>query len=115
VITKNAKDLDAIKEFIGFAHSIDGQKLLAKGGSIPIRRDLAATALSESDPRYAMVIEAQSHGRTPYSIVHNSIISSTNSPWGQLMQEAILTDDVDGAIIRAQKGFQSILDRALSN
>jgi multiple sugar transport system substrate-binding protein len=115
VITKNAKDLDAIKEFIGFAHSLEGQKLLAKGGSIPIRRDLAAAALSESDPRYAAVIEAQSHGRTPYSIAHNAIISSTNSPWGQLMQEAILTDDVDGAIMRAQKSFQSILDRAQSN
>jgi multiple sugar transport system substrate-binding protein len=113
VITKNATQLDALKEFIGFAHSIEGQKLLAKGGSIPIRRDLASEALTENDPRYRVVVEAQSHGRTPYSIAHNSIISSTNSPWGQLMQEAILGDDVDAAVATAQKSFQTILDRAL--
>ncbi len=101
-----------VKEFLDFAYSLEGQTILAKYGSLPVRGDIAKEALKDLDPRYQVAAEAMAKGRTPYSVVFNDLINSANGPWTQMVNEVFFGDDVDGAIANAQETMQSIIDLA---
>ena len=45
VVTKGTTKLPVIKEFLDFAYSLEGQTLLAKYGSLPVRGDLSRRRL----------------------------------------------------------------------
>lgn len=112
VVTKGTPKIAVVKQFLEFAYSIEGQTLLAKYGSLPVRSDIAKQALKDLDPRYQIAAEAMAKGRTPYSTVFNDIINSANGPWNQLIGEALYGDDAEAAIATAQKTMQSIIDTA---
>lgn len=112
VITKGTPKLAVLKEFLEFAYSLEGQTILAKYGSLPVRGDIAKEALKDLDPRYQIAAEAMAKGRTPYTTVFNDLINSANGPWNQLIGEAIFGDDVDTALTTAQDTMQSIIDTA---
>jgi len=112
VVTKGTKKLDVVKQFLDFAYSLEGQTILAKYGSLPVRGDIAKEALKDLDPRYQVAAEAMAHGRTPYSVVFNDLINSANGPWTQMVNEVFFGDDVDGSIANAQSTMQSIIDGA---
>ena len=100
-----------VKEFLDFAYSLEGQTMLAKYGSLPVRGDIAKEALKDLDPRYQIAAEAMAKGRTPYTVVFNDLINSANGPWTQMVNEVFFGDDVDGSIANAQETMQSIIDR----
>ena len=52
VVTSRAQEDAAVKEFLDFVYSLEGQTLLAKYGSLPTRGDIAAEALKDLDQRY---------------------------------------------------------------
>ena len=110
VVTADRDNLDAAKEFLEFVYSIEGQTLLAKGGSLPTRGDIAAEAVSSLDERYKIATEAMAIGRTPSSPVYNDIINSSTGPWKQMLNEVFFGDDVKGSVAKAQAAMQSILD-----
>ena len=110
VVTADRDNLDAAKEFLEFVYSIEGQTLLAKGGSLPTRGDIAAEAVSSLDERYKIATEAMAIGRTPSSPVYNDIINSSTGPWKQMLNEVFFGDDVEGSVAKAQASMQSILD-----
>ncbi len=112
VVTKGTKKLAVIKEFLDFAYSLEGQTLLAKYGSLPVRGDIAKDALKGLDPRYQVAADAMAKGHTPYSVVFNDIINSANGPWIQMLNEAFYSDDPDEAIANGQQTMQSIIDQA---
>jgi len=112
VVTKGTTKLAVVKEFLDFAYSLEGQTILAKYGSLPVRGDIAKEALKDLDPRYQIAAEAMAKGRTPYSVVFNDLINSANGPWTQMVNEVFFGDDVDGAIANAQETMQSIIDQA---
>lgn len=112
VVTKGTTKLAVVKEFLDFAYSLEGQTILAKYGSLPVRGDIAKDALKDLDPRYQIAAEAMAKGRTPYSVVFNDLINSANGPWNQMVNEVFFGDDVDGAIANAQETMQSIIDQA---
>ena len=112
VVTKGTKKLAVVKEFLDFAYSLEGQTILAKYGSLPVRGDIAKDALKDLDPRYQIAAEAMAKGRTPYTVVFNDLINSANGPWTQMINEVFFGDDVDGAIANAQETMQSIIDQA---
>ena len=105
-----ADKLPAITEFVDFLYSVEGQTILAGGGSLPTRADVAAEALKDQDPHYAIAAEAMSIGRTPSSPVYNDLINSPTGPWAQMLTEAFFGDDPDGAIAFAQETMQTIID-----
>ena len=109
-MTADRDNLDAAKEFLEFVYSIEGQTLLAKGGSLPTRGDIAAEAVSSLDERYKIATEAMAIGRTPSSPVYNDIINSSTGPWKQMLNEVFFGDDVEGSVAKAQASMQSILD-----
>ncbi|WP_343717917.1 sugar ABC transporter substrate-binding protein [Inquilinus sp.] len=115
VVTKGTKKLAAIKAFLDFSYSLEGQTLLARYGSLPVRGDISDQALKDLDPRYKIAAQAMAKGRTPYSVVFNDIINSMNSPWVQMVNEVFFGDDVDGSLATAQETMQGIIDSAPGN
>lgn len=115
VVTKGTTKLKAIKAFLDFSYSLEGQTLLARYGSLPVRSDISGEALKDLDPRYKIAAEAMEKGRTPYSVVFNDIINSMNSPWVQMVNEVFFGDDVDASLANAQETMQGIIDSAPGN
>ena len=112
VVTAGRDNLKAAKEFLDFVYSVEGQTLLAKGGSLPTRADVAAEAIKSLDGRYQVATEAMKIGRTPSSPVYNDIINSNTGPWKQMLNEAFFGPDANAPIAKAQENMQSILDSA---
>jgi multiple sugar transport system substrate-binding protein len=110
VITKGTKKIDAVKEFLEYIYSMDGQKILAKYGSLPTRGDIADQVLAGLDPRMQVGLKAISVAKTPYTLQFNDLINSANGPWATFTNAAIFGDDVDGAFSNAQSEMQSIID-----
>lgn len=112
VVTKGSNKLPIIKAFLDFAYSLEGQTILAKYGSLPVRGDIARDALKDLDPRYQTVAAAMAKGHTPYSVVYNDAFNSANGPWIQMVNEAIFGGNVDEAIATGEQAMQSIIDAA---
>ncbi|MBB3396625.1 MULTISPECIES: sugar ABC transporter substrate-binding protein [unclassified Rhizobium] len=110
VITKGTKKIDAVKEFLEYIYSMDGQKVMAKYGSLPTRGDIADKVLAGLDPRMQVGLKAISVAKTPYTLQFNDLINSANGPWATFTNAAIFGDDVDGALKNAQSEMQSIID-----
>lgn len=110
VITKGTKKIDAVKEFLEYIYSMDGQKVMAKYGSLPTRGDIADKVLAGLDPRMQVGLKAISIAKTPYTLQFNDLINSANGPWATFTNAAIFGDDVDGAFKNAQSEMQSIID-----
>lgn len=114
-VSKGTKKLPLIKQFLEFAYSVEGQTLLAKNGSLPVRMDVAKQALSELDDRYMIAADAMSKGKTPYSIVFNDLINSANGPWATSLNKMFFGDEasVEPVLAECQATMQSIIDSAL--
>lgn len=105
--------MPAIQAFIDFAYSLEGQTILAKNGSLPVRADVAEQALEGLDSRYLIAAKAMDKGRTPYTPVFNDLINSLNGPWVTMLNKAFFADseeEVDEAMDEAQEEMQSIID-----
>jgi multiple sugar transport system substrate-binding protein len=97
-------------EFITWCLSEEVQvEQFAKGGSIPVRSDLADNKYSKEDPRFALASKAMQAGRTPYSVHFNQLINDPNGPWLAMLQEAIFGKGIDPAIKEAKVKFSKIL------
>ena len=110
--TDDAK-MPAIQAFIEFAYSAEGQTILAKNGSLPVRADVAEKALDGLDSRYMIAAKAMDKGKTPYSPVFNDLINSLNGPWVNMLNKAFFADseeDVDAAMDAAQEEMQDIIE-----
>jgi multiple sugar transport system substrate-binding protein len=112
VVTKGTKKLDAVKGFLEYTYSMEGQKILAKYGSLPTRGDIADQVLAGLDPRLKVGLDAIKVAKTPYTLQFNDLINSANGPWASFTNAAIFGDDVDGAFKTAQDQMQSIIDNA---
>ena len=112
VVTAGHLNKDAVREFLDFVYSVEGQTMLAQAGSLPTRADVAAEALKPLDQRYKIATDAMALGHTPSSPVYNDIINSRTGPWAQMLTEVFFGNDVDGSIKKAQDKMQSIINAA---
>jgi multiple sugar transport system substrate-binding protein len=110
VITKGTKKMEAVKDFLEYIYSMDGQKIMAKYGSLPTRGDIADKVLEGLDPRMQVGLQAIGVAKTPYTLQFNDLINSANGPWATFTNAAIFGDDLDGAFSNAQSEMQSIID-----
>ncbi|WP_027998303.1 ABC transporter substrate-binding protein [Sinorhizobium arboris] len=110
VVTKGTPKLEEVKEFLEYTYSPEGQKIMAKFGSLPTRGDIANEVLEGLDPRLKVGMEAIAVAQTPYTLQFNDLINSANGPWATFTNAAIYGDDVDGAFSTAQDEMQSIID-----
>lgn len=114
VVSKGTKKMEAVKAFLTFSYSLEGQTLLARNGSLPVRSDIAKQALAGLDSRYLIAADAMAKGRTPYSTVFNDLINSANGPWITMLNTAFFggPDGIEPAIQAGQNAMQSIIDTA---
>ncbi len=112
VVTKGTPKLEAVKKFLEYTYSLEGQKIMAKYGSLPTRGDIADEVLDGLDPRLKIAKDAIAVAKTPYTLQFNDLINSANGPWATFINAAIYGDDVDGAFSNAQSEMQSIIDTA---
>lgn len=114
VVSKSTTKMEAVKAFLDYAYSLEGQSLLARNGSLPVRGDVAKEALKGLDARYLIAADAMAHGRTPYSTVFNDLINSANGPWNTMVNKAVFADPaaIEPALRNAQDTMQSIIDTA---
>lgn len=112
VVTKGTPRLEAVQEFIEFAYSPEGQRILAENGSLPTRLDIADQTLEGLDPRLQVAVDAIDVAQTPYTLLFNDLINSANGPWATFTNAAIYGDDVDAAFANAQAQMQAIIDNA---
>lgn len=110
VVTKGTPKIAVVKEFLEYIYSEDGQKIMAKNGSLPTRGDIAEKVMQGLDPRLQVGIDAIAVAKTPYTLQFNDLINSANGPWATFTSAAIFGDDVDGAFASAQSEMQSIID-----
>jgi multiple sugar transport system substrate-binding protein len=112
VVTKGTPKIAAVKTFLEYTYSLEGQKIMAKYGSLPTRGDIADQVLDGLDPRLKVGLDAIAVAKTPYTLQFNDLINSANGPWASFINAAIYGDDVDGAFSNAQGEMQSIIDAA---
>ncbi|HZG29293.1 MAG TPA: sugar ABC transporter substrate-binding protein [Ensifer sp.] len=111
VVTKGTKKLDAVKGFLEYVYSLEGQKIMAKYGSLPTRGDLADQVLAGLDPRMKVGVDAIAVAKTPYTLQFNDLINSANGPWAAFTHAAIYGDE-NKAFSDAQAQMQQIIDDA---
>jgi multiple sugar transport system substrate-binding protein len=112
VVTKGTSKLENIKAFLEYVYSLEGQKIMAKYGSLPTRSDLADQVLDGLDPRLKVGVDAINVAKTPYTLQFNDLINSANGPWASFTHAAIFGDNVDQAFSDAQAQMQQIIDDA---
>ena len=111
VFLKGSKKIDAAKKFLDWCYSLEGQTLMAKHGSIPVRSDVAEKALSGQDPRYLMPAQILSEGHTPYSLVYSELFLNNNGPWTEMLNSGFFTkESIDELTTQAQKQMQMVID-----
>ena len=69
-----------VKEFLDFAYSLEGQTILAKYGSLPVRGDIAKEALKTSTRATRSRPRPWPKAARPTRVVFNDLI---NSPTGR--------------------------------
>lgn len=106
--------MPAIEAFIEFAYSLEGQRLLAAGGALPVRSDIAAEALEGLDARYLLAADAMANGRTPFTTAFNDLINSGNGPWITTLNRAFFgtAEEVGDTLAEGEQMMQSIIDSA---
>jgi ABC-type sugar transport system, periplasmic component len=111
VFPKGTKKLDAAKRFLEWCYSLEGQAVMAKYGSLPVRSDVAADALSSLDSRYLMPAEILAKGHTPYSLVYSEVFLNNNGPWTEMLNRGFFTDeDIADLTAEGQEYIQQIID-----
>ena len=89
-ISKDSKSTEQAWNFLVWLTSKDAQvNVLAKGGDIVSRGDLADNEYSEKDPRVLTVNQVAAKGQTPLSVDFQQAFNATDSPWLTLIRNAI--------------------------
>ncbi|HEU5226478.1 MAG TPA: sugar ABC transporter substrate-binding protein [Ktedonobacteraceae bacterium] len=110
-VPKGSQHVNEAFDFINWCLTDTTQvEQFAKGGSIPVRTDLAKNKYSQLDERYVLVNHQMSIGKTVYSVYENQLINDNNGPWATMLQKAIFGGDIDGAMNTAQQQFTQILN-----
>jgi multiple sugar transport system substrate-binding protein len=112
-IVKGTKKEAEVKEFIEWCYSLEGQKIMAAHGSLPVRSDIAEEALAGQDPRYQLAVKMMEIGKTPYSVVENDLFNSNNGAWTQVIGKAVYSDaPIDQVLKDGQAAFDKIINGA---
>ncbi len=114
VVSQGTDKMDAIKAFLEYAYSVEGQTLLARNGSLPVRADVAQEALAGLDERYLIAVDAMAKGQTPYTTAFNDLINSANGPWITTLNRAFFgtPEDIEPALQDGEAAMQTIIDTA---
>jgi multiple sugar transport system substrate-binding protein len=110
-VTKGSQNKVAATEFVKWATSEEAQTILAKAAIVPVRTDLLDKIYVPLDPRYKVLGDALTKGRTPYSVVENAVFNDNNGPWAKMINQGVFGGNAQAAQAQAQQAAQQVLDR----
>jgi multiple sugar transport system substrate-binding protein len=109
-ISKDSQKVDQAWNFITWMLGDENQvEVVAKGGNVVARTDLAGNQYSSADPRLVLFNEVAGVGKTPFALYFNDAFNSPQSPWIQLFRAAVFEDADDARIDELNGQITSIL------
>jgi multiple sugar transport system substrate-binding protein len=100
------------QDFVKWVTEQQAQEFLAKNGSVPVRTDLVDQIYSSQGEHYKVFGDLMGIGRTPYSVVENSIFNDNNGPWVKMINDAVFGGDIAAAQRTGQAAAQGLIDAA---
>jgi multiple sugar transport system substrate-binding protein len=92
-IPTSSANANAAWNFLEWSLSEEAQiNVIAKGGNLPARTDLADNEYSAKDPNIATLGGLVAKGKTPVSANFGSVFNDAQGPWGTYYREAIFGD-----------------------
>jgi multiple sugar transport system substrate-binding protein len=92
-ISRDSKLADAAWNFLAWVESDDAQiEVVAKGGNVVSRPDLANNKYSAKDPRLVLFNSVTKNGQTPFAKNFGSTFNDPQGPWLVLMRDAVFGD-----------------------
>ncbi len=111
VFPKGTKKMEEIKRFMEWCFSLEGQTIMAKFGSLPVRSDLVEQALAGQDQRYVLPAKLLANGHTPNCVNYNAVFNSNTSPWITALGRGFFGDeDIDAVAAEGEEEMQYLLD-----
>ena len=92
-ISKDSKVSDAAWNFLAWLESEDAQvNVVAKGGNVVSRTDLASNQYTASDPRLVLFNTVAGKGETPFALNFGQTYNDPQGPWLVLARDAVFGD-----------------------
>lgn len=112
-ISATSKHADAAWDFLKWTMDEKQQvDIVAKGGNLPVRTDLADNQYTAKDPRTKFIMDGVAKGKTPFALPFGQDFNDPTGPWIAMVRGAVFGNDPDGAIKTGQKAIQDALDAA---
>jgi len=105
-IGRDSKVPDQAWNFLAWLEDQDAQvNVIAKGGNVVSRTDLATNQYSSADPRLVMFNTIAGKGQTPFALKFGQTYNDPQGPWLVLLRDAVFGDaskiDADNDAINA--------------
>ena len=105
-ISKNAKNVEQAWNFLAWLEGQDAQiNVVAKGGNVVARTDLASNQYTQADPRVLLMNQIGAKGQTPFALRFGQTYNDAQGPWLILTRDAVFGDpskvDKDNGAINA--------------
>jgi multiple sugar transport system substrate-binding protein len=92
-ISRDSKVADAAWNFLAWVESDDAQiGVVAKGGNVLSRPDLANNKYSATDPRLVLFNSVAKNGQTPFAKNFGATFNDPQGPWLVLLRDAVFGD-----------------------
>ena len=92
-ISKDSKVADAAWNFMSWLESDAAQvEVVAKGGNVVARTDLADNKYSSADPRLVTFNTIAGKGQTPFALQFGQTFNDPQGPWLVLLRDAVFGD-----------------------
>jgi multiple sugar transport system substrate-binding protein len=109
-LSKDSQNPDAAWNFITWMLGDYNQvEVVAKGGNVVARTDLADNQYSSADERLVLFNEIAGVGVSPFALHFNAAFNDPQSPWIQLFRAAVFDDADDAEIDTLNDGITSVL------
>jgi multiple sugar transport system substrate-binding protein len=92
-IGRDSKVADQAWNFLAWLEDQDAQvNVIAKGGNVVSRTDLATNQYSSADPRLVMFNTIAGKGQTPFALKFGQTFNDPQGPWLVLLRDAVFGD-----------------------
>ena len=109
-ISKDSQNVDQAWNFISWMLDDEAQvEVVAKGGTVVARSDLADNKYAAEDPRLVTFNEVAGVGETPLAQNFFAAFNDPQSPWIQLFRAAVFDGADDAAIDELNDGITFVL------
>ncbi|OQR61623.1 hypothetical protein B6E66_23570 [Streptomyces maremycinicus] len=97
-------------DFVQWTLSQEAQvDVVAKGGALPVRTDLADNRYSAADPNIVKLNQLIATGRTPSSPTFGQVFTDANGPWHKLFRDAVFSGASPAALAKDNTAITTAL------